>query len=183
MIKAYRRDFVRFIPLLFELTARDFKLKYRRSFLGILWSMLNPLLIMIVITSMFSILLKSPPSDMPFAVYYITGATLFSFFSEASSGSMSSVIMNASLIKKVYIPKYIFSLEKCTFSFINMLFASIAMFAVVAFYVITGDVHLHITMFLIFIPMFFTFAFAVGVGLILSALTVFFRDIMQSYLG
>ena len=179
MIKAYWRDFVRFIPLLFELTARDFKLKYRRSFLGILWSMLNPLLIMIVITSMFSILLKSPPSDMPFAVYYITGATLFSFFSEASSGSMSSVIVNASLIKKVYIPKYIFSLEKCTFSFINMLFSSIAMFAVVAFYVITGDVHLHITMFLVFVPMLFTFAFSVGVGLILSALTVFFRDIMH----
>ena len=179
MLKAYWRDFVRFIPLLIELTARDFKLKYRRSFLGIVWSMLNPLLIMIVITSMFSILLKSPPSDMPFAVYYITGSTLFSFLSEATSSSMTSVIMNASLIKKVYIPKYIFALEKCAFSFINMLLSSIAMLMVVGFYVIQGDICPHITMFLIFIPMFFTFIFTVGVGLILSALAVFFRDIMH----
>lgn len=177
MFKAYWRDFVRFIPLLIGLTGRDFKLKYRRSFLGILWSMLNPLLIMIVITSMFSILLKSQPIDMPFAVYYITGATLFNFFSEASSSSMSSIIANASLIKKVYIPKYIFVFEKCAFSFINMLFSLTAMMGVILFYVITGEVHLHLTIFLIFIPMVFIFVFSIGVGLILSALTVFFRDI------
>ena len=92
---------------------------------------------------------------------------------------MTSVIMNASLIKKVYIPKYIFALEKCAFSFINMLLSSIAMLMVVAFYVIQGNICPHITMLLIFIPLFFTFIFTVGVGLILSALTVFFRDIMH----
>ena len=177
MVKAYWRDFVRFIPLLMGLTGRDFKLKYRRSFLGILWSMLNPLLMMIVFTSVFSILLRAQPVDMPFAVYYITGATLFNFFSEASSSSMSSIINNASLIKKVYIPKYIFVLEKCSFSFINMLFSLIAMIGVILFYVITGEVHLHLTMFLIFIPMIFIFVFSVGIGLILAALSVFFRDI------
>ncbi len=177
MVKAYWRDFVRFIPLLMGLTGRDFKLKYRRSFLGILWSMLNPLLMMVVLTSVFSILLRAQPVDMPFAVYYITGATLFNFFSEASSSSMSSIITNASLIKKVYIPKYIFVLEKCSFSFINMLFSLIAMVGVILFYVITGEVHLHLTMFFIFIPMIFIFVFSVGIGLILAALSVFFRDI------
>lgn len=132
---------------------------------------------MIVLTSVFSILLRAQPTDMPFAVYYITGATLFNFFSEASSSSMSSIIGNASLIKKVYIPKYIFVLEKCAFSFINMLFSLIAMMGVVLFYVVNGSVQLHLTVFLIFIPMIFIFIFSVGVGLALSALSVFFRDI------
>lgn len=177
MLKAYWRDFVKFIPLLIGLTGRDFKLKYRRSFLGILWSMLNPLLTMLVLTSVFSIILRQQPIDMPFTVYYITGATLFNFFNEASSSSMSSVIDNASLIRKVYIPKYIFVLEKCSFSFINMLFSLIAMMGVILFYVITGEVQLHLTVFLIFIPVMFVFIFSVGVGLILSAVSVFFRDI------
>lgn len=177
MLKAHWRDFIKFIPLLIGLTGRDFKLKYRRSFLGILWSMLNPLLIMIVTTSVFSIILRVQPIDMPFAVYFITGSTLFNFFSEASSSSMSSIIYSASLIKKVYIPKYIFVLEKCSFSFINMLFSLIAMMGVILFYVITGEVQLHLTVFLIFIPMIFIFIFSVGVGLMLSALSVFFRDI------
>lgn len=177
MLRAYWRDFVKFIPLLIGLTGRDFKLKYRRSFLGILWSMLNPLLIMLVLTSVFSIILRVQPVDMPFTVYYITGATMFNFFNEASSSSMSSVIGNASLIRKVYIPKYIFVLEKCSFSFINMLFSLIAMMGVVLFYVITGEVRLHLTIFLILIPIVFIFIFSVGVGLILSALSVFFRDI------
>ena len=176
-MRAYWRDFVKFIPLLIGLTGRDFKLKYRRSFLGILWSMLNPLLTMLVLTSVFSIILRQQPIGMPFTVYYITGATLFNFFSEASSSSMSSVIGNASLIKKVYIPKYIFVLEKCSFSFINMLFSLIAMMGVILFYVITGEVQLHLTVFFIFIPVMFVFVFSVGIGLILSAVSVFFRDI------
>lgn len=179
MLKAYWRDFVRFIPLLVGLTSRDFKLKYRRSFLGILWSMLNPLLMMIVITSVFSVLLRVHLIEMPFAVYYITGSTLFNFFAEASSSSMSSVIGNASLVRKVYIPKYIFVLERCVFALINMLFSCIAMMGVILFYVVTGEVHLHWTIFLIFIPIIFTFVFSVGVGLILSALSVFFRDVMH----
>ena len=179
MLKAYWRDFVRFIPLLMGLTSKDFKLKYRRSFLGIVWSMLNPLLMMIVFTSVFVIIYRVQSVGMPFSVYYITGVTLFNFFSEASSSSMTSIIDNASLIKKVYIPKYIFVLEKCAFSFVNMLFSLIAMMGVILFYVITGEVHLHLTIFLIFIPMIFVFIFSVGIGLILSALSVFFRDIMH----
>ena len=77
------QNFIKYTPLLFLLTSRDFKLKYRRSFLGVLWSMLNPLLIMVVVTSVFSVLLKVKASDigMPFAVFYITGSLIFNFFS------------------------------------------------------------------------------------------------------
>lgn len=181
MVKKYIQNFIKYTPLLFLLTSRDFKLKYRRSFLGVLWSMLNPLLIMVVVTSVFSVLLKVKASDigMPFAVFYITGSLIFNFFSEATSSSMTAVVSNASLIQKVYLPKYIFIFEKCAFSLINMLLSSIAVLFVLLYYVIKGQVTVHLTIFLIFIPMFLTFLFSIGVGLILSTLTVFFRDIVH----
>ena len=180
-MKKYIKNFIKYTPLLFLLTSRDFKLKYRRSFLGVLWSMLNPLLIMVVVTSVFTVLLKIKSSDigMPFAVFYITGSLIFNFFSEATSSSMTAVVSNASLIQKVYLPKYIFIFEKCAFSLINMLLSYIAVLFVFFYYVFRGEVSLNITILLIFVPMFLTFLFSIGVGLILSTLTVFFRDIVH----
>ena len=81
MFKGYIVNFFKYIPLLFCLTSRDFKLKYRRSILGVVWSMLNPLLIMLVVNSVFSVILKVDFKDMPFAVFYITGSLIFNFFS------------------------------------------------------------------------------------------------------
>ena len=180
-MKKYIENFIKYFPLLFLLTSKDFKLKYRRSVLGVFWSTLNPLLIMIVVTSVFSVILKFSLEKirMPFAVFYITGSLIFNFFSEASSSSMTAITANASLIQKVYVPKYIFILEKCAFSLINLLFSTIAVLVVVFYYVLKGQVVLHATIFLIFVPIFFTFLFSVGVGLILSTLTVFFRDIVH----
>ena len=179
MLKAYYADFKRYLPLLFTLTSRDVKLKYRRSILGIVWSILNPLLIMIVMTQVFTYLLRVPPPDVPFAVFYIVGATLFNFFSEATNMSMSSIIGNSALIKKVYIPKYIFPLEKCLFSLVNMLFSMIAVVIVMSYYIITVEVVLSFKIFLFFIPMGFCFFFTVGMSLILSAMTVYFRDMLH----
>ena len=125
MFRRYIEGFSKYAPLLLILTSKDFKLKYRRSFLGIVWSMLNPLLIMLVVTLVFAKLMKCPPANMPFAIFYITGSSLFNFFSEATSNSMSAVIDNSQLIQKVYIPKYIFPVEKCMFSFLNTIFSLI----------------------------------------------------------
>ena len=181
MVKKYIKNFFKYLPLLFLLTSRDFKLKYRRSILGVFWSMLNPLLIMIVVTSVFSLILKIRIIDieMPFAVFYITGSLIFNFFSEATSSSMTAVVANSSLIQKVYLPKYIFIFEKCLFSLINMIFSSVAVLFVIIYYVVKGEVKLHLTMFLIFIPMTYTLLFSIGVGLILATFTVFFRDIVH----
>ncbi len=179
MISRYIQNFIKYIPLLCCLTSRDFKLKYRRSILGVVWSMLNPLLIMVVVTSVFSVILKVDSSDMPFAVFYITGSLIFNFFAEATTSSMTAVISNSSLIQKVYVPKYIFIFEKCAFSLLNMVLSSIAVICVMIFYIFTGEVKIHPTIFLIFIPMIFTFLFSVGIGLMLSTLTVFFRDMVH----
>lgn len=168
-------DMKTFFPLLMNLAGKDFKLKYRRSFLGVLWSILNPLFTMLVITQVFGILLKVKVEN--FATYYIVGWSLWNFFSESTSMSMSSVIYGAPLIKKVYLPKYIFPLEKCLFALINLMLSLIAVLAVM----LIQGVFPSWSALLFPIPVIYCFIFCVGFSLILSALTVFFRDIMHLY--
>ena len=111
--------FWRYRYLLWNLVSRDFKLKYRRSVLGVVWSVLNPLLMCLVYWAVFSSLMDMRGSGIDnFAVFLMCGQLLFNFFNEATSTSMSSVLSAAPLLKKVYIPKYIFPLEKCCFAMV-----------------------------------------------------------------
>lgn len=171
----YTEVFGKYKYLLSDLVTRDLKVKYRRSVLGFLWSILNPLLMMLVITAVFANIFKFDIKDFP--VYYLTGILIFNFVSESTSSAISSIINGAGLIKKVYIPKYIFPLEKCLFAFVNMLFSLIA----VAIVFIIVQMELHWTILLFPIPMIYAFIFSVGLSLILSALNVFFRDIGHLY--
>lgn len=177
----YFQTFIKYKYLLSNLIGRDIKVKYRRSILGILWSVLNPLLMMLVLSAVFSALFgmggRFGGLNVPFNIYYLTGATIYNFISEATSTSMMSVYSASQLIKKVYIPKYIFPLEKCLFSFVNMLFSLIAVFLVMAF----SGVGFHLTMFLMPVPILYALIFSIGMSLLLSALTVFFRDIIHLY--
>ena len=96
------QHFIQYKPLLYELVARDLKVKYRRSFLGYVWSLLNPLLMMCVMTLVFSYVFRFDIPNYP--LYLITGQTLWTFFNESTNMSMYSVLQNGALIKKVYIP-------------------------------------------------------------------------------
>ncbi len=173
--KTYVDTFLRFRILLYDLVLRDIKVKYRRSVLGVVWSVLNPLLMMLVMTAVFSAVFKvSIPN---FQGYFLTGFVLFNFYGEATSGAMSSVLGSASLIKKVYIPKYLFAVEKVLFAFINFAFA----LAAVAIVLIATKVPIKITVLLAPIPVLYTFIFALGIGLILAVCAVFFRDTLHLY--
>ena len=108
--------------LLEELIKRDFKVKYQRSALGILWSVLYPLLMMAVMAVVFSNIFKASMPGVNYLCYLQTGLVLFNFFSDATNQAMPSVVGNMGLINKVYIPKYIFPLSKCLFSGINFLY-------------------------------------------------------------
>lgn len=165
----------RFSPLLKELVVRDIKVRYRHSVLGLLWTVLNPLLMMTVITIVFSTLFKQNIEHFP--IYYLSGSLLFSFNSESTSTAMHSMISNASLLKKVYIPKYLFPLSNILSGLVNLGFSLIAMFIVM----IVTRAPFHLTLFLIPIPIFYTFLFATGLGIMLAALTVYFRDIAHFY--
>lgn len=168
-------DIKRFTPLLKNLVSKDFKVKYRRSVLGIAWSVLNPLFTMLVITTVFGKLLKIEIEN--FATYYIVAYAIWNFFSEATTGSLSSILSSAQLIKKVYIPKYIFPIEKCLFSLVNFLFTLIAVAGVM---LIQGVVP-GVTALLFPLPVLYCFVFVCGVSLFLSAATVFFRDVQHLY--
>ncbi|NCC07443.1 MAG: ABC transporter permease [Clostridia bacterium] len=176
MIKAYCNDFWRYRYLLYNLIGRDFKLKYRRSVLGVVWSVLNPLLMCLVMWVVFSTVFDMRGGDIVnFPVYLMIGQLLFNFFNEATNTAMSSMLSAATLIKKVYIPKYIFPLEKVCFSLVNCLFSFIALIIVMLF---TGA-ELHTTVLQCLYPLLTLFVFSLGIGLVLAALTVFFRDIMH----
>jgi ABC-2 type transport system permease protein len=169
-LKTFWPGFSKYRHLLMMLVSRDLKVKYRRSALGFLWSILNPLLMMLVLTAVFSNLFGRM-EDFP--VFYITGAFIYTFVTEATSGSLGSIINSSNLLKKVYIPKYIFPLEKNIFAFVNMLFSLVAV--AIVYMILRAEIHPTILLF--FVPMIYAAIFAFGLSLILASANVFFRDI------
>lgn len=159
--------------VLSSLVTRDFKLKYRRSVLGILWSVLNPLLMMIVLACVFSYMFRFQIEH--YAVYLILGQTLFSMMTDSTSAAMTSIIEASPLIKKVRIEKMVFPIEKVLFACLNFLFSLVAVAAVMLFYQIAPTFNL----LLLPVLLIFVILFCSGLGLLLAALAVFFRDIIH----
>ncbi len=165
----------KYVPLMRELVKRDLKVKYRRSVLGYLWSLLNPLMMMLIISYVFSHAFKADIQYFP--LYVVSGNVLFTFFNDSTNYAMHSITGNGELIKKVYIPKYIFPLSNVLSSFVTALFSLLAVLIVMIFL----RVPFHWQILAVPIPIFFEFVFCVGVGLILAALSVYFRDINHLY--
>ncbi|URN95429.1 MAG: ABC transporter permease [Candidatus Pristimantibacillus lignocellulolyticus] len=171
----YFTNFWKYKELLTQFVARDLKLKYRRSVLGYLWSLLNPLLMMMVLTAVFSSFFKFDIPNYP--VYLLSGQILFSFFSESTTTAMNSILGSGSLIKKVYIPKYIFPLSRILSSFVTLLFSLVALLIVM----LITDIQFSATILLFPLPLFYLLIFSIGIGLIMSVLVVFFRDMLHLY--
>lgn len=174
-MSVYIQNFLKYRPLLEELVSRDIKIKYRKSILGVLWTLLNPLLMMIVLAVVFSNLFKFDIENFP--LYLLSGQIVFNFYNDATTSSMTSVIGNAALIKKVYVPKYMFVLSRVFSSFINLLASVTALMLVM----IAMRAELHWTVILAIIPLILLVLLSLGIGLILAAVTVKFRDIEHLY--
>ncbi|MCR5829366.1 MAG: ABC transporter permease [Lachnospiraceae bacterium] len=170
MLTAFR-NFSKYRYLLYELIKKDIKLKYRSSVLGVLWTLLEPLLTMIVLTVVFSGLLGK--GDESFPVYILCGRLLYSFFSTGTKTALKSIRKNASTIKKVYVPKYMYPLASTMSSYLMFLISLIVLVGVVLYEKVT------ITTAIIgsIVPLILVFFLTFGVGLILSVLDVFFRDL------
>lgn len=167
-----------------QLISRDFKVKYKRSVLGVLWSLLYPILMLTVMTIVFSNMFKFKVEGVNFIVYLMTGLIMWNYFSEASNIAMTSVVMNFSLINKVYIPKYIFPLAKCLFVGINFLLTLIPWIGIILLsYLGLGEYTCHINIYYLILPYIFLcfFIFTVGVSLFLSCVSVFLRDVFYIY--
>lgn len=174
-MSTYINNFLKYRPLLSELTVRDIKTKYRRSVMGVLWSLLNPLCQMVVLSIVFSNMFKMNIDNFP--LYILSGQVIFNFFSESTSSAMSAIIGSASLIKKAYIPKYLFVLSRIMSSAVNVM----ASFAALLLVMLVTRAEFHYTTILAVIPIIFTILFSSGVGLILASYAVKFRDIIHLY--
>ena len=143
--------------------------------MGYIWSILNPLMIMGIMVIVFSNMFRWDIVNYP--VYLIIGQTIFSFVSESTNQAMWSITGNAALLKKTYVPKYIFPLSKITSSFVNTLFALGAMLIVF----IACRVKFNIYMLFLPVILLEVYVFCSGLGLLLAQGTVFFRDIQYIY--
>lgn len=157
-----------------SLVTRDFKLKYRRSVLGVLWSILNPLLMMVVLAAVFSYMFRFQIENFP--LYLILGTILFDYMNRATTGAVYSIVNAQALIKKIRIDKMIFPLETVAFELTNFVISLVAVAIVMVYFQITPS--LDALWGLPFLILCVT-VFSAGLGLLISALAVFFRDIMH----
>lgn len=169
------KNFFKYKDLLSQLVVRDLKTRYRRSVLGYLWSVLNPLLMMMVLTFVFSTLFKN---DIPnFPIYLLSGQLIYNYFSEATNMALHSILSGAALIKKVSIPKYILPFSRTLSAFVNLLFSLVAIIIVM----LITRTPLTWNVLLFPFPLFYIFLVSTGIGLVLSAMAVYFRDIIHLY--
>lgn len=156
-----------------SLVTRDFKLKYRRSILGVLWSVLNPLLMMVVLTAVFSYMFRFQIDHYP--LYLILGQIMFGMMQGATTSAMNSIIGASSMLKKIRIEKMVFPLEKVLFELVNFAISLIAVVIVMIYLqVMPTWLMLYLPLLLVYVTV-----FTAGLGLLLSSLAVFFRDVIH----
>jgi ABC-2 type transport system permease protein len=165
----------RYRDLLWSLVQRDLTVRYKRSVLGFLWTMLNPLLMMIVQTIVFSMFFQFPIKNYP--VYLLSGTILWNFFAQGTTMAMNNLVWAGGLVNKIYIPKSIFIVSALLVGLVNFLLALIPLALIMLF---TGQ-SFSLSILFLPIPILLTFMFALGVGLIVSTLAVFFVDVIDIY--
>lgn len=154
-----------------ELVKRDFKKKYKRTYLGMLWSVLSPLLTLLVMSLVFTGFFGN---DIPhYTIYIFCGNIVFSFFNDATNGGMQSLLSNSAIFTKINVPKYLFLFSRNVSSLINFALT----FVVFILFCIIDRVPITPLFFALLIPIILLVVFNLGVGLILSAMFVFFRDV------
>ena len=158
-----------------ELTAREIKRKYARSYLGILWSVLNPLLSMTVMSLIFSTIFKRNIENFP--IYYLTGTIFWSLFTGATNAAMTALVDNKSMLIKVRLPMEIFPLSRCYTALVNLGYSLIAYVAMLLVFRISFQPY----MLLVFFYSVLLFLFALGIGYALSILYALFGDIKHLY--
>ncbi len=183
-ITSHKNNFMKYRFLLKELVVKNIKLQYRNSVLGMFWTFLQPLLTMVVLSIVFSNLFGRDSSKVVnYSVYLLSGRLLYEFFTQSTKRAMRSIRSNASIIKKVYVPKYIYPLSQALSTFVTFLISLSVLAVVILFFNIIGKDPVPITfnIFYAIIPIIILFVFSLGVGMFLGTLNVFFKDIENFY--
>ena len=158
-----------------QLTSREIKRKYARSYLGIIWSVLNPLLSMAVLSLIFSQLFRRSIENYP--IYYLTGYILWQTFTSSTNASMTALVDNKMLLLKVKFPMELFVLTRVYTAVINLGYSLIAYAVMLLVFRVTPNW----TMLFSPVILICLFLFSLGISYILSVIYVFFGDIKHLY--
>lgn len=160
--------------LIYQLVRRDIVARYKRSVLGIAWTMLNPLGTMVIMVVVFSQVFQSAEN---YAAYVLTGIICWTMFSQSTSMAINSMVWGSQLIKQIYVPRSAFVVSTILASLVNFVISLVPLALVFA---VTG-IPFHLSALLFPIYLIFIFSFSLGVALLLSSLAVFFPDIADLY--
>ena len=170
------RELARHRNLLWNLVRRDLTVRYKRSVIGFFWTMLNPLLLMIILTVVFSTLFRFEGVDN-YPTYFLSSYLVFGFFAQTTNQSMESLAWNGALMKRVRVPKSIFAVSTTLSGLVNLALAYIPLFIIM---IATGA---PICVTVLYLPIAFLLIgmFTLGVSLLLSAVAVYFEDVQHMY--
>jgi ABC-type polysaccharide/polyol phosphate export permease len=168
-------EFWKYRFLFWNLIMRDLKVRYKRSLLGVLWAMINPLLTMLVLVVVFSFLFKFDVDN--YAIFVLSGLVIWNLFAQGTTFAMNSILENSGYLQKIYIPSSVFVTSAVGSSLVTLLFSMIPLFILA---VITG-VKPHFSWLLLPLPILQVTMFTLGIGSILAALVVFFNDVLHIY--
>lgn len=165
----------RYRDLIVQLVNRDIKARYKRSVLGIVWTMLNPLLTMVILTVVFSEFFRFQVAHYP--VYLLSATIMWSFIAQTTTAAMSNLLWGGTLMTRIYVPRTVFAFAAVGTGLVNLLLALIPLLAIA---LVTG---LPLTLSLLWLPLAIVFAaaFALGGGLFMSMLAVRFPDVVDMY--
>lgn len=188
-LKQYAKNAYKYRYLMQEIVRKNVKLQYRNSFLGIFWTMLQPFLTMLVLVFIFTkVFGKASDGVVCYPVYLLTGRLLYEFYTQSTNRAMRSIRNSASVLKKVYVPKYIYPIANVFSTFITFCISLLVLVLVMGYFLIKNqfnlaypDLHLSPYIFLSFVPILILCVFSTGIGLILSVLNVYFKDIEYIY--
>ena len=164
----------RYRHLIFQLVRRDVLTRYKRSVLGVAWTMLNPLGMMLVLTIAFSQIFQSTRA---YPAYVLTGLIAWNFFAQTTTASMNQMVWGGSLLSKIYIPRTVFVLSSIGTGLVNILLSIVPLIFVL---VITGTA-IRWTILFLPISIFFLTTFSLGIGLLLSTWAIYFYDVTEMY--
>ena len=180
----YFKNFYKYRYLLYEIVRKNIKLQYRNSVLGIFWTFLQPLLTTIVLVLVFGgIFGRKSASMVNYPIYLLCGRLIYEFFTQSTKRAMRSIRNSASVIKKVYVPKYIYPLSNVIANFVTFLISMLVLICFIIYFYFFSAEPPHITPYIMLagVPILILLLLCVGVGLILSTLEVFFKDIEYLY--
>jgi ABC-type polysaccharide/polyol phosphate export permease len=164
----------RYRDLIKQLVRRDLTARYKRSVLGVAWTMLNPLGMMLVLTLVFSQLFKSTPG---YPAYVLSGLIAWNFFAQSTTMAMNSLVWGGDLFERIYVPRSVFAVSAVGTGLVNLLLSLVPLLLVM----LVVQVPIRVTALFAVVPIFFLACFALGVGLLLSSLAIYFYDIVEMY--